>query len=427
MRSVKCDETHQLRDTIAAHFPVKGMDLLARTEPFHRWFSARRDSGTWMGNRTVETRDRLRVRLANLDGTVAEGLNFAAQDYLGLNDHPAVHQAVVDALHEHGPHSAGSDMLLGNSRDSLALRAELGHFLQREHVVLFPTGWGAAFGAIRGLVRRNDHLVLDRLSHNSLQNGARSATENISYFDHNDIDSAEQILRAIRAKDKQNAILLVTESVFSMDADSPNLRRLGELCREYSAAFLVDVAHDLGALGPTGLGRLEEQDALGMPDLIMGAFSKTFCTTGGFLAVRSEAVAQYVRCFGDANTFSNAMTPLQIAAVRATLKIIRQPEGAHLRAKLLQASLRLRQSLTTRGLKIFGEPCALVPVHTGPERLGRTAAALSARRGVLVNSVEYPAVAIGATRLRLQLSPAHADEDLDHCAQVIADSISEAK
>jgi len=147
-------------------------------------------------------------------------------------------------------------MLLGDSRISVALKTELGEFLQRPRVLLFPTGWGAAFGAMRGLVRRNDHIVLNQLAHNSLQSGARSASENVSFFDHNSVESTEQVLRSIRARDAHNAILLATESVFSMDADSPDLRRLGGLCREHSAAFLVEVAHDLGALGPAGLGRL---------------------------------------------------------------------------------------------------------------------------------------------------------------------------
>lgn len=424
MHSIRTNVSNPLRDTIAAHFAVRGRDLLGRTEPFFSWFSNRRDEGTWMGNRIVESRDEVRVRLANLDGSVAEGINFAAQDYLGLNSHPAVYEAIATALREQGPHSAGSDMLLGNSRQSLALRRELGDFLNREHVVLFPTGWGAAYGALRGLVRRDDHIVLDALAHNSLHSGARAATDKILHFDHNDVDSAEEVLRSIRAKDADNAILLVTESVFSMDADSPDLRRLGEVCRKYSAAYLVDVAHDLGALGPTGLGRLEEQGALGAPDLIMGAFSKTFCTTGGFLAVPNEGVAQYVRCFGDANTFSNAMTPLQIAAVRATLAIVRSAEGAALRQGLHAVSERLRGALRARGLTVIGENGALVPVMTGPERSGRLAARYAAQRGVLVNSVEFPAVAIGASRLRLQLSPAHAGVDLEGCAEIIAEAIA---
>ncbi len=251
-----------LKDSLAAFFRLKGPDLLGRTEPFHHWFRGRRRDGVWNFNRTLESRDGIRVRLRNLDGSIERGFSFAAQDYLGLNDHPAVSKAVAEALREYGPHSAGSDMLLGNSRLSVALKQELGELLGREHVVLFPTGWGAAYGAMRALVRRDDHIVLDQLAHNSLQSGARAATEKIAYFDHNSVESAEAVLRKIRERDATGAILLATESVFSMDSDSPDLRALGELCRTYSAAFLVDVAHDLGALAPNGAGKLEEQNAL---------------------------------------------------------------------------------------------------------------------------------------------------------------------
>ena len=414
----------QLKDTSAAFYPLKGIDLLGRVEPFQKWFDGRRRGGTWSLNRVVESRNETRAKVLNMDGTTSEGVNFAAQDYLGLNDHPAVHAAVIEALREFGPHSAGSDMLIGNSRISELLRAELGSFLKREHVVLFPTGWGAAYGAMRGLVRHQDHIVLDQLAHNSLQSGARAATENVVSFEHNSIASAETALRSIRERDTQNAILLATESVFSMDADSPDLRALGELCREYSAAYMVDVAHDLGALGPRGLGRLEEQGALEVPDLIMGAFSKTFCSTGGFLAVRSEAVAQYVRCYGAACTFSNAMTPLQVAAVRAALAIVRSSEGAKLRTTLHGTSCLLRRTLVDRGLAVLGDPGAIIPVLTGSEKCGRQAAALAAEGGVLVNCVEYPAVSLGASRLRLQITPAHAAVDLDQCADVIAASVS---
>src|SRR5207244_2190884 len=138
-------------------------------------------------------------------------------------------------------------------------------------------------GAITGLIRPNDHVIVDNLAHACLQQGAHAATQNVRRHDHLDIAAVHSHLQEIRANDTKNGILVVTEGLFSMDSDTPDLQTLQALCHEYEATLLVDVAHDLGAIGPGGTGFLGIQDMLGKVDLVVGAFSKTFASNGGFL------------------------------------------------------------------------------------------------------------------------------------------------
>ena len=153
------------------------------------------------------------------------------------------------------------------------------------------------------------------------------------------------VAAAIRAKDSENGILVVTESLFSMDSDTPDIRALEELAHEYGATLVVDVAHDLGNLGPTGRGFIEMQDMLGKVDVVMGSFSKTFASNGGFVAARGRAIKEYMRYYSSPNTFSNALSPASAAIVGKAFDIVCSPEGAELRDKLMRNIRMLRGML----------------------------------------------------------------------------------
>lgn len=151
------------------------------------------------------------------------GVNFGSQDYLSLSSHPAIKQAAMAAIDEYGVHSAGSAAFIGNTRYSLALEREVADFVGMQHAVLFPTGWAAGFGVIKALIRPDDHVVIDGLAHSCLQEGANAATRNVHYHGHLNIASARRHLTRIRERDAENAILVVTESLFSMDSDTPDI------------------------------------------------------------------------------------------------------------------------------------------------------------------------------------------------------------
>ena len=416
-----------LSGSIADFARPPGADLLERTSAFFEWQSARRTSGLWPFSRSLESPPGAVARIKYEDGSPGEGLNFASQDYLSLAAHPAVRDAAVRAVGEFGVHSAGSPVLLGNTRLSLALERELAEALAMEHVVLFSTGWAAGFGSIVGLVRPNDHVVMDQLAHACLQQGAYACTRNVVRHAHLDADAVREALGGIRSQDTKNAILVVTEGLFSMDSDTPDIARVQETCREYGATLLVDVAHDLGALGPDGTGHIGLQRMLGKVDIVMGSFSKTFASNGGFLATHSRAVRQYVKAFGGSHTFSNALSPVQCAIVREALRIVRSEEGAERRARLLGAVNSLRDALAARGTPAMGAPSAIVPVPIGAESLARLASWLMFKAGVLANLVEYPAVGIGMARFRMQVMAAHTPAQAEQAAGLVDESVKAAR
>jgi glycine C-acetyltransferase len=159
----------------------------------------------------------------------------------------------------------------------------------------------------------------------------------------------------------------------------------------------------------------------------MGAFSKTFCSCGGFLATSAAAVKDYVRIFGGTFMFSNALSAPQAAVALEAVRITRSPEGDALRAELQRAARTLRGAFAERGIHCYGDPCAIVAVPVGDETVIRLAATVLADQGVLANLVEFPAVGIGRARFRMQLMPGHTDEMLERAAGLVADAIDEAK
>ena len=180
---------------------LPGTNLLDRVSAFYDWQQVRRGAGLWPLGRSTESGPRSNCFARTDEGALFEGINFASQDYLSLSAHPEIRQVAIDTINDFGVHSAGSPALVGNTSLSLALEKKIGEFLQMEEVILFPTGWAAGFGVVKGLVRPSDHIVMDALSHACLQEGAQAATRNIHLFRHNDMDSVRAKLTAIRAKD----------------------------------------------------------------------------------------------------------------------------------------------------------------------------------------------------------------------------------
>jgi glycine C-acetyltransferase len=391
----------------------RGSDLFERVEGFYRWQDARRAQGFWPYSKSTEDAPLNTCAAKDDAGRSFKGINFASQDYLSLSSHPAIKEAAKDAVDEYGVHSAGSAAFLGNTRYSLQLQRTISQFLNMEHTVLYPTGWAAGYGVIRGLIRADDHVVMDGLAHNCLQDGAIAATRNIHLHGHLNLQSVRRHLNRIRTRDKDNGILVVTEALFSMDSDTPDIAAMQDLCREFNAKLMVDVAHDLGNIGEDGAGHLGLQQMLGRIDIVMGSFSKTFASNGGFVCINSPAVKEYIRYFGSSGTFSNALSPVQSAIVLKAFEIVRSEEGRNLRASLMRNVLHLRSELEQMGLEVIGNPSAIVSAKVGDEALARMVSQRLPELGVVANLVEFPAVAKGSARFRLQVMAKHTKENID--------------
>ena len=404
----------------------RGPDILARTEPLEAWQAARASHGVWQYARALNGAPHPIASIQDESGAGARGVNFASQDYLSLASHPAIFDAAQQALRDAGPHSAGSAVLLGNTASSLLLEQAIADLVQTAHVTLFPTGWGAAFGAITAFVQAGDHIVIDQFAHASLRQGASAATGNVIVNRHLDCAHVRELLAAIRARDSANGILVVTEGLFSMDSDTPDIATLQAICHAYRATLLVDVAHDLGAMGPGGGGCIAAQGMLGKIDIVMGAFSKTFASNGGFVAVASRAAKRHLQLFAGPHMFSNALSPVQCAVILACIDIIRSSEGEQLRADLQRNVALMRQLLGEAGHHCMGIASAIVPVLIGSEPVSRLVGKLLFRQSVFANQVECPGVPLGASRLRLPLMANHNSQQIRRAATVIDQAIARA-
>lgn len=396
-----------------------GADLLGRTEHFFKWQNLRRQNGLWPFSRATEDGPGTICSAQDDSGNMMRGVNFASQDYLSLSSHSEIKATAKEVIERCGVHSAGSPALVGNTSYSVKLERKIAEFLQMDEVVLYPTGWAAGFGVIKGLVRSADHVVMDMLSHSCLQEGASAATNNIYLFRHLDNDYCRNLLAKIRAKDKENGILVVTEGLFSMDSDTPDLVGLQELCREFNATLVVDVAHDLGCLGPDGRGHIGMQEMLGQVDIVMGSFSKTFASNGGFVACKSRAVKEYLRFYSAPATFSNALSPVQAATVLKAFEIVESEEGRHQRDALMTNILSLREHLRNAGLEYYGDPSAIVCVKMGAEGVARLVSKQLPQLGLVANLVEFPAVPKGAARIRMQVMANHSEQNIINAVQIL--------
>ncbi len=405
----------------------RGSNMVARCEPFREWVDAASEAGLFQFLRHHDGAPDRVSEVVGWGGQRYVGINFASQDYLGLARHPAVLSAAEAALRRFGAHSAGSEPMGGGLAFAKALEREIADYVGHAHAVLFPTGWSAGFGTLQGIVRPYDAVVLDALAHNCLQLGAKSATDAVHHFAHNDMDSLRKRLHRLRDASPDQAILVVTESLFSMDSDSPAFDRLVSECREVGASLLVDVAHDLGVLGEQGRGLLWESGCHKDVDFIMGSFSKSFASIGGFLATREKGTSYYVRGFSGAYTFSNYLIPPQIAAIRAALGVARSDDGEALRRDALSRATWLREALESRGIRVLGRPSSLVIPFVGPEPVARVAYRSCLENGVILNNIEYPACRRGEARFRMQVTPLHVQDEIETAANVVSAAIKDAR
>ena len=392
---------------------ITGTTISERVDGYYDWQSTRRNDGTWAYDKTLQSAPLPVSKIVDGCGRRFEGPNYCSQDYLSLASHEAIKEAAITAIQQLGVHSAGSSVLLGNTTISRQLEDELADFVNYEHVLLFPTGWAAGYGVVKGLVRPDDWVIMDALSHACLQEGAKAATSNIVSVPHLDNEAFEKRLARIRASHPHSFILAITETVFSMDSDTPDFHGFLDICRSYGAVSLVDVAHDLGCLGSKGRGQLEIQNAIGGPDILIGSFSKTFASNGGFIATKAAATKEYLKMYSCPQTFSNALSPIQAAIVRAALHIVRSAEGSQRRERLYNNSRYLRSQLVQNGFTCLGEPSAIVPVFLGPDAPGLALWRNLSNRGVAANFVEFPGVAVNRSRIRMQVQSAHTNAHAD--------------
>ena len=412
--------------TATNHLDQDRENLLDRLQPHFDWWDTRAEHDIIPYSKTSNESILAEYQATDRREKPFTELDLASQDYLALASHPEIKKAAKKALDEYGVHSPGSPATMGHMSALVALEATLAEFLEVSDCTVFPTDWAASYRLIRCLVSKTDHIIIDQHAHTSLIEGARNATKNIHVFPHRSLTGLERKLKNIRDVNNSTRILVITESLFSMNSDSPDIRSHQELAHKYNATLMVDSAHDLGCIGKNGRGCVESQGMLGKVDLLIGGFSKTFASNGGFVATNHPALKQALRYACNPLTFSNALSPIQASIVLKSIEIISSDEGKKLRKKLLKNSKYLRTLISQEGFDLFGSPSAIIPVLLGNINRSRLMTKHTLENGGIVNLVEYPTVSKNSSRLHLQVMANHTEKQLDKFIKILVSARAQA-
>jgi len=376
-----------------------GKNLAERYAAFNHWGTLREEQNLWPFGMENDNR---------------RPLNFGTQDYLGFSTNQEVINSLKKFVEENNIiHSAGSPTLTGRTVWTAELEEKLSALLLQNTSLIFSSGWMACFGAITGLTNSKDTIVIDALAHNCMQVAAKFVTNSIFKFNHNDMAHLDAVLERCRQIDDKNGLFIVTETLYSMNSDSPDLRRVMELAHKYEAIVIVDTAHDLGVIGKKGLGLLETIDLQYSKNLILcGAFSKAFGTNGGFVA-GPEDIRRQMTIMAPTYMFSTGASPLQCHIASKSLDLVFSEEGDRLRKRLRELVLFTVNKFRENGFVINGDPSQIVPVLIGHERPARMIFKKIFERGLLLNLIEFPAVPKGKAIFRFQLMASHKEQDIE--------------
>ena len=340
---------------------------------------------------------------------------LGSNNYLGLTAAPEVVAAAEAALAEYGTGCSGSRFLNGTLRLHLELERELADFVHMDGAVTFSTGFQSNLGIISALVGRGDYVVCDRENHASIYDGCRLSFGKMLRYRHANMDDLETKLRAVP---ESAGCLIVTDGVFSMGGDIAKLPEICELASKYGARVMVDDAHGLGVIGEGGRGTASHFGLEDRVDVIMGTFSKSLASLGGYMAA-SETVCDYVRHNSRPFIFSASIPPSACAAALAALHLLR--EHPELPQRLHSLASYARAGLKARGLRIIESETPIIPIYT--YEMERTL--VSAKRlydaGVYVNPVLPPAAAPGECLLRMSCMATHTEALLDEAMDIIAE------
>ncbi|MFO7369428.1 MAG: pyridoxal phosphate-dependent aminotransferase family protein [Bacteroidales bacterium] len=390
-----------------------GKTLAERYKDFNHWGTLREEQNIWPFGMINDNR---------------RPLNFGTQDYLGFS----VNKEVVNSLKEFINsnqiiHSAGSPTLTGRTIWTAELEEKIASLLKQKTALIFPSGWMACFGAVAGLTNGRDTIVIDALAHNCMQVAAKYSTKNLLKFRHNDMVHLDEILEKCRQDDDINGLFIVTESLFSMNSDSPDLRRVMELAHKYEAIVIIDTAHDLGVIGKTGLGALETIDIQYAKNLVIcGAFSKAFGTNGGFVAGPAE-IRKHLVIMTPTYIFSTGASPLQCHVAGKSLDLIFSGEGEQLRLQLKELVEFTVKKFKKSGFTLIGKPTQIIPVLIGNERMARMIFREAFSQGLMINLVEFPAVPKGRAIFRFQLMATHKKADIEKAIEILKNAKEKAE
>ncbi len=338
---------------------------------------------------------------------------IGSNNYLGLTMHPKVRRAAIEATEHYGPSCTGSRFLNGTLEIHLELERRLAEFVGKDAALIFSTGMQTNLGTISAVVGRGDFVITDKDDHASIVDGCRLSFGETRRFNHNDMDHLERVLAGLP---KDAGKLVVVDGVYSMGGDIAPLPEIVELCKKYEARLMVDDAHSVGVLGG-GRGTAAHFGVTEDVDLIMGTFSKSFASLGGFIAGSADVI-DYIQHNARTLIFSASITPASTAAAMAALEVIQEePERI---ARVNAIGERMRGEYRKLGFNVCNSQTPIIPILIGDDIPTVLAWKTLFDAGVYTNPVLPPAVSPESSLLRTSYMATHTDEQLDRVVEAFA-------
>jgi len=329
-----------------------------------------------------------------------------SNNYLGLTNHPKVKEAAIEAIKKYGTGCAGSRFLNGTLDIHVKLEEKLAGFIRKESALIFSTGFQVNLGVISALVGKDDVVIIDKMDHASIIDGCRLSFGEVKKFKHNDMSDLKRLLTEYEDKDK----LIVVDGVFSMEGDIANLPEIVALAKKYGARIMVDDAHGIGVLGKTGRGTAEHFGLEDEVDLIMGTYSKSLASIGGFISGSADVI-HYIKHCARSLIFSASPPPASVASVSAALEIIEnEPER---RETLWKNTRKMFKGLKDLGFEVGPSQTPIIPIVVGEDEKAFIMAMMLQEEGVFANVAVSPAVPNGRALIRTSYMATHTDEHLD--------------
>ena len=344
---------------------------------------------------------------------------LGSNNYLGLTANPKVIEAGKNAISKYGSGCSGSRFLNGTLALHTQLERELAEFLNKEDVITFSTGFQSNLGIISAIVGRNDFIISDKENHASIYDGCKLSYGKMLRYNHNDMESLEYMLERVP---ETAGALIITDGVFSMGGDICNLPEIVRLAKKYNARVMVDDAHGIGVLGDCGRGTADYFNLTDEVDIIMGTFSKSLASLGGFMAAKKEVVS-YVRHNSRPFIFCSSIPPACCATALEALKIMKSHPELPLR--LMELSDYMRNGLKMRGIQIRDSRTPIIPIYTYDVNNTLIIAKKLYDNGVYVNPVLPPATPQGECLLRTSLMATHTESLLDEAMDIIEKVLNE--
>ncbi|NCO67036.1 MAG: 8-amino-7-oxononanoate synthase [Nitrospirae bacterium CG_4_10_14_0_8_um_filter_41_23] len=329
-----------------------------------------------------------------------------SNNYLGLTNHPKVKEAAIEAIKKYGTGCAGSRFLNGTLDIHVKLEEKLAGFIRKEAALIFSTGFQVNLGVISALVGKDDVVIIDKMDHASIIDGCRLSFGEVKKFKHNDMADLERLLTEYEDKDK----LIVVDGVFSMEGDIANLPEIVALAKKYGARTMVDDAHSIGVLGKTGRGTAEHFGLEDEVDLIMGTYSKSLASIGGFISGSADVI-HYIKHSARSLIFSASPPPASVASVSAAVDIIEnEPER---RETLWKNTRKMLKGFKDLGFEVGPSQTPIIPIVVGEDEKAFIMAMMLQEEGVFANVAVSPAVPNGRALIRTSYMATHTDEHLD--------------